>query len=46
MDKTSVRPLTGPALLAATLLQRWCGLPRVDASAIREDLSEILDMAL
>ena len=41
-----LRPLAARALPAATLLQRWLGLPQVDAAALRADVDRALDTSL
>lgn len=39
-------PLRRPALSSAVLLDRWRGLPTVDAARLREDVDAVLDPAL
>ena len=41
-----LRPVAGPRLSAATLLDRWRHLPRVDGAALRADLDRVLDPSL
>jgi prevent-host-death family protein len=41
-----LRPLSGRAVSAVTLLRRWRGLPRVDGAALRADLDRTLDTSL
>ncbi len=41
-----LRPLAAKPLAAAVLLERWKGLPPVDADALRADLDAILDTGL
>ena len=41
-----LRPLPGKAVPAATLLQRWRGLPPVDPARLRADLDRALDTSL
>ena len=41
-----LRPLASQPVPAATLLQRWRGLPPVDAAALRADLDRTLDTSL
>ncbi len=41
-----LRPLRRRPLTAATLLQRWRGLPTVDAARLREDVDRVLDPTL
>lgn len=41
-----LRPLPGRAVSAAVLLDRWRGLPRVDAARLRADLDHLLDSSL
>lgn len=41
-----VAPLRGRALNRKELLARWRKVPQVDASALREDLEEIVDSSL
>lgn len=39
-------PLRRPALSSAVLVERWRGLPAVDAARLREDVDAVLDPAL
>ena len=41
-----LRPLSGRALSASTLLARWPRLPNVDPAALRADLDRTLDTSL
>lgn len=41
-----LRPVARPRLSAATLLERWRHLPRVDGAALRADLDRVLDPSL
>jgi prevent-host-death family protein len=41
-----LRPLAGPALSAATLLNRWRRLPVVDPATLRADLDRVIDPSL
>lgn len=41
-----LRPLAGQGLSAASLLQRWRGVPHVDAESFRADLDDVLDTSL
>lgn len=41
-----LRPLTRRGVDAATLLERWKHLPKVDLGAFRRDLDEVLDPSL
>jgi prevent-host-death family protein len=41
-----LRPLPGPALSAAALVQRWHRLPHVDPDGLRTDVDGVLDPAL
>ena len=41
-----LRPVTGRAIPAATLLKRWRQLPPVDAQQLRADLDGVLDASL
>lgn len=41
-----LRPLARRPLSRAALLERWSGLPDVDAVALRRDLDEVLDQAI
>ena len=41
-----LRPIAAAGTAAATLSQRWHGIPVLDFSALRSDLDEVLDSAL
>lgn len=41
-----LRPLAAPAASAATLLQRWRRLPRLDAKQLRADLDRTLNASM
>lgn len=41
-----LHPAAPPGLTAATLLDRWKSLPRVDPTLLRADLDELLDADL
>lgn len=38
-----LRPLPGPALKAAVLVEHWSRLPRLDPRRLRQDLDAVLD---
>lgn len=40
-----LRAVSGSPLTAETLLERWRGLPRVDAAALRADIDSVIDPA-
>ena len=39
-------PLPTPRLSAAALLVRWENVPVIDAAALREDITEVVDLNL
>jgi prevent-host-death family protein len=41
-----LRPVRRPGLSAATLVERWRRLPRVDPRRLRQDLDDVLDQRL
>lgn len=41
-----LRPLPGPRLKAAVVLEHWSRLPQVDPRRLREDLDTIVDPSL
>ncbi|MUH58349.1 MAG: type II toxin-antitoxin system prevent-host-death family antitoxin [Actinobacteria bacterium] len=41
-----LRPLVRQGVAAATLLERWRHLPRLDGEKLREDIDQIVDPAL
>lgn len=41
-----LRPLHRRSLPAATLLQRWRGLPPIDATRLKSDIDDVLDGTL
>jgi antitoxin (DNA-binding transcriptional repressor) of toxin-antitoxin stability system len=41
-----LHPLPRPSLDAATLLQRWKNLPKVDPDELRRDIDEVIDPSL
>ncbi len=41
-----LRPLRRRPISAATLLERWRGLPRVDGARLRRDIDKVLDATL
>lgn len=41
-----LRAVSGSTLTAETLLERWRGLPHVDAAALRTDLDGLIDSAV
>ncbi len=41
-----LRPVTQAPLPAATVLERWRNVPRLDLAAVRADVEELLDVDL
>lgn len=41
-----LRPLPHRPLPATVLLDRWRGLPKVDAARLKQDIDEVLDASL
>ena len=41
-----LRPISGPGLSAAALLDRWRHLPAVDPTQLRSDIDAVLDTSL
>lgn len=41
-----LRPIRGPGLSAATILEHWRGVPPIDAAALRADIDAIMDTTL